>query len=148
MQAQVTEGVQAAKAAAASAMAAKGLPSDPANNSQLASQYATIDSQALALQGQLENQLYQSGLAAWNTSNQTQQVAGQLQQNAIQATGLDLNTYMALQNIYQNQSNQEQQSIGNLASALGKMGGGGNINLTLSSPTASSNTPTTATATS
>jgi hypothetical protein len=107
-------------------MAAKGLPADPTNNPQLASQYATIDSQALSLSGQLENQLYQSGLQAWQTANSTQQVAGQLEGNAIQATGLDLQTYMALQSIYQNQSNQEQAAIGNLASALGKMGGGSN----------------------
>jgi hypothetical protein len=126
IQAQVDQGVQSAKAAAASAMAAKGLPADPTNNPQLASQYATIDSQALSLSGQLENQLYQSGLQAWQTANSTQQVAGQLENNAIQATGIDLQTYMALQSIYQNQSNQEQAAIGNLASALGKMGGGSN----------------------
>jgi hypothetical protein len=125
MQAQIDNGVQAAKAQAASDMAAKGLPADPTNNPQLASQYATIDSQALAMKGQLETQLYQAGLQAWQASNQTEQTAGQLQQNALQATGLDLNTYMQLQQIYQNQSNQEQQAIGNLAQALGKMGSGG-----------------------
>lgn len=131
MQAQIDNGVQAAKAAATSAMAARGMPSDPASNPQLASQLATIDSQALEMKGQLQNQLYQSGLQAWQASNQTQQVAGQLQQNALSATGLDLQTYMGLQNIYQNQSNQEQAAIGNLAQALGRMGTSGNNTLTI-----------------
>jgi hypothetical protein len=134
MQAQVDNGVQAAKAAATSAMASRGMPADPASNPQLASQLATIDSQALEMKGQLQNQLYQSGLQAWNASNQTQQVAGQLQTNALSATGLDLQTYMGLQNIYQNQSNQEQAAIGNLAQALGRMGtGSGNNTLTIKS---------------
>lgn len=132
-QAQVTAGVESAKAAAASAMAAKGLPSDPNSNPQLASQYATIDSQALQLQGQLANQLYQSGLQAWQTANQTQQVAGQMEQTAVNTVGLDLQTYMQLQSIYQNQSNQEQQAIGNLASALGKIGGGSGTTIKIGS---------------
>jgi hypothetical protein len=131
IQAQVDQGVQAAKAQAASNMAAKGLPSDPTNNPQLASEYATIDSQALVTSGQLQEQLYQAGLQAWQTSNQTQSTAASLQQNALNATNLDLQTYMGLQNIYQNQSNQEQAAISNLAQALGKMGGGGNNTLTI-----------------
>jgi hypothetical protein len=111
IQAQITQGVESAKAAAASAMAAKGLPSDPASNSQLASQFAQIDQQAQITAGQLEQQLYQAGQSTVQT--------------ALNATGLDLQTYMQLQSIYQNQSNQEQQAIGNLAKALGTVGGGG-----------------------
>jgi hypothetical protein len=133
MQAQVDQGVTAAKAQAASNMAAKGLPADPTNNPQLASEYATIDQQALVTAGQVQEQLYQAGLSAWQTSNQTQQTAASLQQNAIQATGLDLQTYLQLQSIYQNQSNQEQSAISNLAQALGKMGGGGNNTITVKS---------------
>jgi len=111
LQAQIDQASQAAKAQAASDMAARGLPSDPNSNQQLAQQYATIDQQALVSAGQLQQQLYSAGMSSVQT--------------ALQGTGLSLQTYLGLQQIYQNQSNQEQQSIGNLAQALGRMGGGG-----------------------
>jgi hypothetical protein len=124
MQEQVKAGVAAAKTQAASIMAQHGLSADPTKNAQLKQQFDTIDSQAIQMQATLANQLYQSGLAAVNASNQTQQVAAGLQQTGLNAVGLNQNTYLALQKIYSDQDTKTQAAVTNFASALGKMTGG------------------------
>ena len=124
MQAQVANGVQAAKSQAASIMAQHGLSADPTRNAQLKQQFDTIDSQALQLQGTLATQLYQSGLQAQQTVNQTNQTANQMQTTALSALGLNQTTYLALQKIYSDQDAKTQAAVTNFATALGKMGTG------------------------
>ncbi len=124
MQQQVTAGVQAAKAQAASLMAQHGLSADPTKNAQLKQQFDTIDSQAIQLQGTMANQLYQSGLQAISAANQTQSVAANLQASGVQALGLTQNTYAALQKIYATADAQQQAAIQNFAGALGKLTSG------------------------
>lgn len=60
-QAQVDQQVKSAKAAAVSAAAKQGLPTDPSQNSALAAQFAQIESGAVQQQQQLATNLFTSG---------------------------------------------------------------------------------------
>lgn len=124
LQAQLESGKMAAIAQAKSAAASRGQSADPNQNSGLMTTIQEIERQSMVMQGQIATQLYQAGLQAISTSNQTQQVAAGLENQALQAVGLSQNTYLALQKVYADQDKNSQAAIMNFANALGKMSGG------------------------
>lgn len=110
LQAQVTQQVKAAKAAAIARAAKMGMSTDPAQNSSLATDLANIDQQGLILAGTLEQNLYSAG-------NQS------ISQGA-QFLGMTNQDLIALSNIQQTQQANVGKSIASFAAALG---GGGSV---------------------
>lgn len=109
LQAQVTQQVKAAKAAAIAGAAKRGMPTDPTQNSALAQDLANIDQLALTTAGQLETNLYQAGSQSISAGAN---FLGMSNQDLIQ-----------LSNIQRDQQAQVGKSIAAFAAALG--GGGG-----------------------
>jgi hypothetical protein len=97
LQAQLNEATAAAKARAVSNAAANGLPTDPSQNTQLASEFAQIDTNAVASMGGVQTALLQQGLAA---------------------TGVSSGIYESLNQIQTEQNQQLMQAIANMAAAL------------------------------
>lgn len=97
LQAQLTQATKAAKASIISGYAARGVSTDPTQNSQLAQDLANVDMQAVASMGQIESQLLQTG---------------------IQETGLSSQLYQALVGIDKENNTQLMQAIASFASSL------------------------------
>jgi hypothetical protein len=104
-QAQVTQAVAARKAQIIANAAANGQNTNPAQNSALAQDLANADMQGLAMAGQLETQLAQTGTTLINSG--------------LHATGLSSEIYQALVKIDQTNNNQLMQAIASMAAALG-----------------------------
>jgi hypothetical protein len=98
LQAQLNQATAAAKARAVSNAAANGLPTDPSQNTQLASEFAQIDTNAVASMGGVQTALLQQGLAA---------------------TGISTGIYESLNQIQTEQNQQMMQAIANFAAAWG-----------------------------
>lgn len=105
LQAQVTQQVKAAKAAAIAAAAKRGMPTDPTQNSALAQDLANIDQQALVTAGNLEANLYQAGSQSISAGA-----------NFLNMSNQDL---IQLSNIQRDQQAQVGKSIAAFAAALG-----------------------------
>jgi hypothetical protein len=97
LQAQLNQATAAAKARAVSNAAANGLPTDPSQNTQLASEFAQIDTNAVASMGGVQAQLLQQGL---------------------QATGISTGIYESLNGIYTQQNQALMTAIQSMAAAL------------------------------
>ena len=104
-QAAVTQAIQARKAQIIANAAANGQNTNPAQNSALAQDLANADMQGLAMAGQLETQLAQTGTTLINSG--------------LNATGLSSEIYQALVKIDQTNNNQLMQAIASMAAALG-----------------------------
>jgi hypothetical protein len=104
-QAQVTEAVQAAKARIIANHAANGENTNPTQNSALAQELSQADLNGLALAGQLETQLAQTGTTLISAG--------------LNETGLSSEIYQALVKIDQTNNNQLMSAIASMAAALG-----------------------------
>src|ERR1700681_371611 len=104
IQAGLDQQVAAAKQKIISNYAAQGINPDPAHNSSLNQELTAVDERALAIKGQLEQQLFQSGTS----------LIGQ----GISETGLSSNIYTTLANIDQTQSANVGKAIAAMAAAL------------------------------
>jgi hypothetical protein len=104
-QAAVTQAIQARKAQIIANAAANGQNTNPAQNSGLAQDLSNADMQGLAMAGQLETQLAQTGT--------------QLISTGLNATGLSSEIYQALIKIDQTNNQQLMTAIAGMAAALG-----------------------------
>ena len=102
LQAQLNQAVQAEKARIVSGYAAKGMPTDPSQNSALAQDLNNVDTNALAAKANTEIQLLNTGL---------------------KETGMSTEMYQILIQLDEQQNTQLMQAIASFAGALG--GGGG-----------------------
>lgn len=102
LKAQLTQAVSAEKARIISGYAARGQPTDPNQNSALAQELNSVDTNAVAAMAQAQIQMMQTGL---------------------QETGLSTQLYETLTKLDQQNNQQLMQAISSFAAALG--GGGG-----------------------
>jgi hypothetical protein len=83
-QQQVDQAIQDAKTKAISNAAQQGLPTDPNQNTALATELAKIDSQRGAMQTQVASQLFQSGEGLIGSGQQAAGLSGGLYQTLVQ----------------------------------------------------------------
>lgn len=82
-QEQVDEAIKAAKTKAISNAAAQGLPTDPTQNTALATTLAGIDNSRASMQTQVASQLFQSGQGLVNSAMGAAGLSGQLYQTLV-----------------------------------------------------------------
>lgn len=104
LKAQLTQAVSAEKARIISGYAARGQPTDPNQNSALAQELNSVDTNAVAAMAQAQIQMMQTGL---------------------QETGLSTQLYETLTKLDQQNNQQLMQAISSFAAALGGGGMGG-----------------------
>ena len=117
IQAQLDQATAAAKAGIIANAGARGVSTDPTQNSALAADLAAADQQALATKGTLETQMQQAG-------TQMIQQANALIATGLNATQMDSQLQEYLLSLDNQLSQQTGQAISNFAAALG---GGRNI---------------------
>jgi hypothetical protein len=117
IQAQLDQATAAAKAGIIANAGARGVSTDPTQNSALAADLAAADQQALATKGTLESQMQQAG-------TQMIQQANSLIATGLKATQMDSQLQEYLLSLDNQLSQQTGQAISNFAAALG---GGRNI---------------------
>ncbi len=115
-QAQVTQQVQAAKAAIIQGYATRGQSTNPSDNSALAQDLANVDQQALTLQANLESTLSTAGTNMISTANQ-------LLASGASAASISGELPVMIAQLNLNLSNATSSAISNFAAALngGKM---------------------------
>lgn len=129
MMAQVEQGVADAKAKLVSEAAARGMPTNPARNSQLAQRFEELDRQRLVTINTLAQQLattgnetYRSGLTGSQQAGAQSGTAGQLGANLVTSgavqSGLAATTYNQLANLDEAQTKRTQEAIARMAAAL------------------------------
>jgi hypothetical protein len=121
-QTQIQQNVAAAQAAIIQGYATRGMSTDPSQNSALAQDLANVNTQAQALQANLESTLASAG-------QQLTQQANQLLQSGISATQLSAEIPIMVQKLNSQINSQTASAISSFASAFG--GGGKPGNLTL-----------------
>lgn len=122
-EAQVQQGLQAAKTKVIANAAARGMPTDPTKNSTLAQELAQIDNQAPILRSQIAKTLADTGSSIISSGNQTATTGANLSANGlvtagVQAAGLSSNIYKQLVDIDNAKNTARGNAIANFAAAL------------------------------
>ena len=117
-QAQLDQATAAAKAQLIANAGARGVSTDPTQNSALAQDLANVDQQALATKGTIEQQLQQAGQAMVTTANQ-------LMATGLNATDMSAQLQEYLINLDQTLAANTGKAIANFASALAGSTGSG-----------------------
>jgi hypothetical protein len=110
-QSQLDQKIAAAKAGVIQGYAARGMSTNPQQNSALQQDLAAVDQQSLALKGQLEQQLSQAG-------NQMVQTANSLLSAGLSATSLSAEIPIQLSKLNQELNDSMSKALANFAAAI------------------------------